>query len=212
MWQTGVMCWSLLEKIKNEKKKWREKQRHGPHAHVWSSAAVRAESITGAFFTLLVNSTHCTTPTCACASWEGTICSTGTREPSGLSQEMSSLVTAAVSHLHFCHSSDALAGLPRNKLQSTMAAFMHFSQPPSPCTTENWQHMCLCVLHASACFSGTKGPNPRLIISRLWGGFFVMSFPVVTEVAHLFQTFHNPRCPLALMDRGWQPLVTRRQS
>lgn len=72
------MCQSLPEEIKDGKRKWKGEQRYGAYAHVQSSAVVRAESTTVTFFTLLVNSTHCTHH-----GYEGILCgshcSTGTR-------------------------------------------------------------------------------------------------------------------------------------
>lgn len=150
--------------------------------------------------------------TCACAS-----CG----EPSA-PQEQEELVAWARKcpiwsqlQFHFCPSATAHTfqlGFPDTscRAQWLLLWSMHFSHSPSPCTTVNCQHMCLCVLHGPACFSGTKGPNLCLITRRLCG-VFVMRFPVVIELPISQQTFHNPRCPLALMDGGWQPLVTRRQ-
>lgn len=180
------------------------KERHGAHAHLGSSAIVRAKRTTGLFLTLLVNSTHCTTPHMHLV---GDLLLHRARGKSGLYQEIPSLVTAAVSFLPFCRSWDLPAGLLRHRLQSTMTAFVVDALLPSSLTMNHWK----LPAYVSVCPASQEQKDLILVRALAGFGFFCNEFSCGHRVVHLSKTFHNPRCPLALMDRGWQLLVTRRQ-
>ena len=166
------MCQSLPEMIKNEKKETKVE------AEAWCSCThVKLSSCEdGKHSSAILHTTCKLYPphhiTCACASCGG---------PSA-PQEQEELVAWARKcpvwsqlEFHFCQQD------PSCRAQRLLLYSMHFSHSPSPCTTGTCQHMCLCVLCGSACFSGAEGSNPCLITCRL-RDFVLRSFPVVTEL------------------------------
>lgn len=155
------MCWSLLEEIKNEKKETKGE------AEAWCSCThMKLSSCEGRKHNCAILLTACKLyplyhTTYACAS-----CG----EPSA-PQEQEELVAWATKcpiwsqlQFHFCPSATVHTfqlGFPDTscRAQWLLLWSMHFSHSPSPCTTVNCQHMCLCVLCGPACFPGTKGPK-----------------------------------------------------
>lgn len=139
----------VLEVLKNEKKKKKHQENKREAEAGWSSCRGMKLSSYEGRKQIWASGTYCTTPSwntrCVCGHL-GPPCPTGTRGTCGLSQAMATLVTAAVSFLLFCHSSDLPAGLPRHQLQSTMLLqALHFSSPPLPsCTTRNGQRVSAC--------------------------------------------------------------------